>query len=104
MEPYYGLALLIYDLDRPGSSHVYIGSETWPALLYVTRDVDRINSNFQLIGSLICLGTFKSQGTPDIIFNDGFMENLPPWLQEDWPDGVSGTLRILRWREIAALN
>jgi hypothetical protein len=103
-EPYYGLALLIYDFDRPGTSHTYIGTEDWPALLYVTNNVDSINSNFHLIGTLICLGEFVSQGNPDIIYNDGFIDNLPPWLEEDWPDGVSGTLKILRWREIAALD
>ena len=72
--------------------------------MYVTGNIDKINSQFHLVGSLICLDTLYSEGGPDVIYNDGFIDNLPPWLQEDWPDGVSGTLRVLRWREIAALN
>ena len=101
-EPYYGIAMIAYDLDKNGSSHVWIGTETWPALLYVTRDVDRINANFHLVGSMICLRNFVSEGGPDVIYDEGFLQNLPDWLIDSWPDGTSGLMKILRWREVAA--
>jgi hypothetical protein len=103
-EPYYGLAFIAFDLNKSGSAQVTIGTPAWPALAYVTRDVNSINSNLTLTGSLICLRDFHSTGGPDIHYDEGFIENLPDYLEEDWTSGVSGTLKILRWREVAAAN
>ena len=102
MEPYNGIALIVYNLDKPGSSQTTLGTTAWPALVYVTHDVNSINSNFNLTGSIIVLNDFVSTGGPNITYNSGFIENLPNYLQQDWPDGVSGTLKVLRWREVAA--
>jgi hypothetical protein len=104
MEPFYGLALLIHDIEKTGPSHTYIGTPDWPALIYVTRDVVNVNAQFHVHGSLICLRDYHSTGGPDIEFDDGFLDNLPPWLEENWPDDISGSMWILRWREIAALD
>jgi hypothetical protein len=102
MEPYNGIALIAYNMDKPGSSQATIGTPTWPALVYITHDVDTINSNFNLTGSIIVLNDFRTTGGPNITYNSGFIENLPDYLIEDWPDGVSGTLKVLRWREVAS--
>lgn len=103
-EPAYGIAVVAYDFQKQGGSLVRIGSEAWPALLYITNDVPALNSNFELIGSLICLGDFHSTGGPSITFDGGFVPNLPDYLSEDWTPGVSGTLKILTWREVAVAS
>jgi hypothetical protein len=103
-EPAYGVAMIAYDFQKQGGSLVHIGSEAWPALLYITRNVPALNSNFELIGSLICLGDFHSSGGPNITFNGGFVPNLPDYLSEDWTAGVSGTLKVLTWREVAVAS
>ena len=103
-EPEHGIAAIAYDFQKQGGSLVHIGSEAWPALLYITHQVPALNSNFELIGSLICLGDFHSSGGPDITFNGGFVPNLPDYLSEDWTPGVSGTLKVLTWREVAAAH
>lgn len=103
-EPRNGIAMIAYDMEKQGSSHVQLGTTAYPALVYITNDVVEINSNFELVGSLICLGDFHSTGGPDITYNPGFIPSLPDYLYESWPTGVSGTLKILRWRELAAGN
>jgi len=100
-EPYQGIALVAYDVNRTGSAQVHIGTEAWPALLYVTRDVDSINSDFYLVGSMICLRDFVSTGGPQFIYNEGFIDLLPDWMMDDWLEGGSGTMEILPWRETA---
>ncbi len=102
MEPYYGIALITYDFQKTGGSLVVIGTETWPALVYVTQDVEEVNANFDLVGAITVLGDWNSTGGPNLTYDEGFLENLPGYLLEEWPDGVSGTLRVLHWREVAA--
>jgi hypothetical protein len=101
-EPAYGIAMVVYDFQKQGGSLVQIGTAAWPALLYVTHTVPALNSNFVLVGSLICLGDFHSSGGPNITFDGGFVPNLPDYLTEDWTPGVSGTMKVLSWREVAA--
>jgi len=104
-EPYYGVAIIAYDFEKMGSALVNVGTTAWPALLYVTNDVPVINANFVLIGSFIVLGDFgvpQISGGPDIYYDEGFVDNLPGYLTEDWVEGVSGTMKVLRWRELAS--
>jgi hypothetical protein len=101
MEPRNGIALIAYDFEKQGGSLVTIGTPAWPALVYVTRDVTDITSNFNLLGSIICLGDWNSTGGPDVTYDAAFIPHLPPYLQDNWPDGISGTLKIFRWREAA---
>jgi hypothetical protein len=101
-EPYYGIAMIVHDFQRQGGSLVRLGTAAWPALVYATQDVVYVNSNFELTGSIICLHDWTSTGGPDVIFDGGFMDNLPGYLVDTWPTGSSGTLQILRWRELAA--
>ncbi len=101
-EPYTGIAMIGYNLNKQGATQCYVGTTSTPALTYICHNVDSINANFDLVGSLICLNDFNSTGGPNLTYDDGFIANLPDYLREDWPDGVSGTLKVLRWREIAA--
>ena len=99
-EPYYGIAFVSHNFQYQGGSLVQIGTTAWPALVYTTGDVISLNSNFNLVGSMICLGDWNSQGGPLITYDEGFIENLPGYLQQEWPPGSSGTMQVLLWREV----
>lgn len=101
-EPYGGIALVTGDFQKQGGSHAQLGTTTWPALVYVTKDVEMVNSNFELYGCIICLGDWDNTGGPDISFDGGFVPNLPDYLIDEWQTGVTGTLKILQWREVPA--
>jgi hypothetical protein len=100
-EPYYGISMIVHDFEQQGTAHCYMGTPAWPALVYVTGNAEHINSNMDLRGSIIVLGDWTSTGTPNLQYLPGFIANLPDYLQQDWPAGVSGTLKVLRWREVA---
>jgi hypothetical protein len=103
--PRQGIGIICYDFEKTGAALVQFGTEEWPALLYVTHNVTTLNANFNLVGSLIVLGDFGDPhiaGGPDFQYDDGFIDNLPGYLRDGWNDGVSGTMKILRWREVAA--
>jgi hypothetical protein len=102
MEPYYGIALVTASFMKQGGSHVNIGTAAWPALVYVTRHVTDVTANFELVGSIICLGNWNNTGTPDLIYDPNFVGNLPDYLQSGWNTGGSGTLRVLQWRELSS--
>jgi hypothetical protein len=99
-EPYYGVALITKDFQKTGGAGVFVGSEAWPALAYVTGDVVDVNANFVLVGAITVLGDWHSTGGPDLTWDPGFLETLPSYLIETWPTGTSGTLQVLRWREV----
>jgi hypothetical protein len=100
--PKTGIAAICYDLTRQGSSRVSIGTSSWPALLCVMRDVSGINSNFELTGAAIILRNWTSTGGPALTYNRGFVARLPAYLRDGVGSGVSGTLRVARWREVPA--
>jgi hypothetical protein len=100
--PYYGIALIAYDFQKTGGALTYMGSEEWPALVYITNDVVDVNSNFVLVGCLTVLGDWHSTGGPEVTWDPSFLELLPTYLTESWPAGTSGTLQVLRWRELAS--
>ncbi len=101
-EPLNGIGLICHDLERSGSTQAFLGTPAHPALTYVTRNVVMINSNLNVYGALICLGNFHSTGSPDIVYEPGFLGLVPDYLYDAWTPGVSGTLRIYRWKEAAA--
>jgi len=102
MEPYQGIALIVHDLQKQGGSLSQVGTTTWPAFVYVTRDVVAVNSNFNLVGGIACLRNWNSTGGPSIQFDAGFLQNFPAYLYQSWTGGVSGSLKVLRWREVAS--
>jgi len=101
-EPSMGIALITKEFMKSGGSQVDIGTSDYPALVYTTGDVVSLNSNFELSGSLICLGDWNSSGGPNLFFDPSFQANLPGYLASSWNAGVSGTMHILSWREIAS--
>jgi hypothetical protein len=98
-EPSNGIALITQNVDQ-SNAQVQIGTEAHPALLYVTGDVDDVQGQFSVTGSVIVLRDWKSEGGPDIIFNPGFIPKLPPYLK-DFFGGKSGVTELLDWREVA---
>ncbi len=102
MAPRLGLALLAYDVDRPGAGPTDIGTEQWPALLYVTRDVNSLNSNVRIVGSVVTLRDWHNNGTVEVAWSDGYRRHLPGYMEQDSTAGVAGSMKILRWREVAA--
>jgi hypothetical protein len=101
-EPYLGIAILSASFQKVGGSHTQVGTTEWPALVYVTNDVEDMNSNYSMVGAITCLGDWNSTGGPNIEFDAGFLEHLPGYLVDNWDTGVSGTLEVLNWREVAA--
>src|SRR6185503_11270218 len=102
LEPYYGIGYVSKDaFAENGASNLIIGTEAYPALLYVTGNLDFGTANWTLRGSMIVLGDMTSRGGPTIIYDDGFLENIPDYLFDEWPFGVSGALKIFSWKEIA---
>ena len=57
-----------------------------------------------MTGSIICLGNWSNSGGPNFTFNAAFIPNLPDYLMSGWAGGVSGTVKVIRWRELAAGN
>jgi hypothetical protein len=102
MEPYSGIALITHDFQKSGGAGALLGTDAWPAYVYVTQDVVDANANLEITGAITCLRDFNTTGGPDVTFDDGFLEQFPGWLIEEWLPGVSGTLRVLSWRELAS--
>ncbi|MCK4413957.1 MAG: hypothetical protein KAY32_10450 [Candidatus Eisenbacteria sp.] len=67
------------------------------------RWIRSVHASNKLIGSVIFLRDWNSTGTPDVTYSRGFIDNLPDYLRIGWSGDVSGTLRILRWREVVSI-
>lgn len=98
--PRNGLSFIVYDFAKQGGALAQVGTTTAPGLIYVTHDVTDVNSNYAAVGTMIVLGDWSSTGGPDVTYTPAFIPGLPSYLKEDWISGVSGTLRIVRWREL----
>ncbi len=99
VEPTLGVALIVSDFMDNGGADVNLGTATQPAWAYVTNDLDSANANFVLTGAITVLGDWDSNGHITINYDTGFLDDIPDYLFETWPDNVSGTLKILSWRE-----
>ncbi len=99
-EPRSGIALITHYLDQ-ANALVQIGTEANPALLYVTRDVDDVQGQLTVTGSVVVLGNWINQGGPGVSWNPGFIPLLPPFLEGFPFGGVSGITELLDWREVA---
>ncbi len=102
LEPSLGIGLIAHDFQWVGGANVVAGTDENPCLIYVTGDVTDINSNFMLTGSIVTLGDWNSQGGPTLVYDPDFIERMPDPLSEEWDEGVSGTMEILSWQEVAA--
>jgi hypothetical protein len=100
VEPYNGIGAIAYDFRKVGATPMQLGTDAWPAYLYVTRAVKDLSSTFAQVGAVTCLGDWDSTGGPTLTYNPGFIDHLPKYLVDDWIGGVSGSLKVLRWREI----
>jgi hypothetical protein len=100
LEPPNGIGAIAYDFQKLGGAPVRVGTEAWPAYLYVTHDLLEARSNFLHVGAVTCLGNWNSSGGPNLTYNAGFIDHLPDYLVYGRIGGVSGSLKVLRWREI----
>jgi len=100
MEPDYGIAVIVKDFMNNGGARVDLGTVVQPAFVYITGDIDGLNSNFELVGAVTLLGDWDSNGHLTIYYDTGFLADLPDYLFSSWDDGVTGALRILSWREV----
>jgi len=98
LEPYNGIAYIAHTTLIWRQS--VIGSAQWPALGYSTSGsltMLQIDSH----GSLITLGRHISLFGPiNLNYTEDLLRHLPAYLVNSWPDHVSGTLRVLSWREL----
>jgi hypothetical protein len=102
LSPVNGLALIGRTLDCPTGNGAELGTSAHPALLYVTGAVSQLGSNLEVIGCLTTLGDFHSHGGPAITSNPGFVTDLPAFLKRGGSSGGSGTVHVVRWREVTA--
>ncbi len=100
-EPDMGIAMIAHDFQRSGGALVSMGTADIPALVYVTRDAVSVNANWELFGGIIVLRNWQSQGGVSLTYNPEIMSAVPAFLRDDWDHGISGSLKILRWREMA---
>ena len=98
--PRNGLAIIAYDFAKVGAALAQMGTTATPSLVYVTHDVTDVNSNFSSVGTICVLGDWRNTGGPAVTYEPAFIPNLPTYLQHGWGPGVSGTLRMIRWREL----
>ncbi len=106
-EPVNGISLITHNLDQ-SNCQVALGTPVNPSLLYVTRDVDDVQGQLSVTGSVIVLRDWTSQGGPDVSYDPGFFWSLTPdlqaafrsacWLVDDWIPVVPTTWGQLKQR------
>lgn len=102
LEPFNGIALVADDLTHDDATSVTLGTPAWPALVYITEDAAGVGGNFAAVGTIVCLGDWESSGAPQLTRAGGYLPRLPAGLLTMGGTGVSGTMRILSWREVGA--
>jgi hypothetical protein len=100
-EPSNGVAIVCHNFDQ-GNAKLTIGTPGHPALLYVTHDVNDVQGDFKLQGAVIVLHDWYSQGGPSLTYDKNLLQILPPSLGVTEPEGGSGQMLVLEWREVAA--
>lgn len=99
-EPYNGIAFIVHNIDKDQGQKVYIGTDTWPALIMVTKSALDLHPNFHTIGTIICLDEWSCFGNQNIQYNPGYIENLPAYLTDPSSTVVSSVVKIQTWKEI----
>ncbi len=99
MEPLNGIAFVSYGFL--GWQGCTIGTADRPALAYVTGPLALTISDFSITGSLIDLGTHYAIGRSNLTYTSSLLDLIPSYLVNSWPEHVSGTLRVLSWRDLS---
>lgn len=100
IEPYNGIALITYEVEKDDGTDIQLGTADWPALVIITNEGENMNPHFKLTGTLICLGPFSCFGDQTLVYDDGYIDNLPSYLVNVESTNVSGRFEVLLWREI----
>jgi hypothetical protein len=82
-----------------GNATVQMGTAAHPALTYIMDNVDFSVGGWTVTGTLISLGDITIGGGVNLNYNAGFISCLPPSLRDNWPNGTSGAMEVLLWRE-----
>jgi hypothetical protein len=96
-EPIYCIAFITQRIK--GNAQQSLGTAAHPALSYIMETGDFSTGQWTIYGSLVCLGDITVGGGVNLTFDSDFIDCLPPHLSENWPQGSSGVMNVLRWRE-----
>jgi hypothetical protein len=99
-EPYNGISVVARTLGQSGSSQVELGTAAWPGLVYVMKDADDVNSNFEVVGSMVILDDWDCEGGMTYTYSSTYIPRLPTYFLQGWSTGTSGTLEFASWTEV----
>ncbi len=78
------------------------GNAQYPGLVYITGYLNSFWGNLNARGSIIMMGDFVSLANVTITYDPLMLDRMPAYMEEEWPDRVSGSSRIVTWREVGA--
>jgi len=97
-EPELCISMIVKEIAK-SAAQPNIGTPARPALTYIMGDVDWTAGQFTIYGTLVALGNMSFGGGANLHYDRGFISCLPPALRLNWPDGASGEMKVLEWRE-----
>jgi hypothetical protein len=77
-----------------------VGTAAWPGLVYVMKDADDVNSNFEVVGSMVILDDWHCEGGMTYTYSSTYIPRLPTYFLQGWSTGTSGTLEFSSWTEV----
>lgn len=98
--PFNGISIVARSLGQSGSSQVFLGTATWPGLVYVMHDADDVNSNFTVTGSMVIMDDWNCEGGMTYTYSSTYIPRLPVYFLQGWSTGTSGTLEFASWTEV----
>jgi hypothetical protein len=96
-EPTYCIAFIAQTIR--GNAQQSLGTPDHPALSYIIDTGDFSVGQWTIYGSLVSLGDITVGGGVNLTFSRDFIDCLPGHLSHNWPEGSSGVMNVLRWRE-----
>jgi hypothetical protein len=99
-EPKQGISALADRLDQ-SQAGTQLGTEAYPAMTYITGDVNKISGDLSITGALMALNDIVIHGGIQITFIEDFEDAFPPYL-DYVVFGQAVALDIFVWREVPA--
>ena len=98
--PRNGMTLICGMFHSFGTSNY--GNARYPGLVYITGFLNSFWGDLNARGSIIMMGDFVSLADVTITYDPLMLDRMPDYMEEEWPDRVSGSSRIITWREVSA--
>jgi hypothetical protein len=98
--PYNGIAFISHEVEKDDGTDINLGTETWPALVVITGEGENLNPHFKVTGTVVCLGEWSCFGDQILVYDPGYLDNLPTYLVEIESNNVSGRIEVLLWQEL----